>query len=506
MTRSRPSERAIVLTPRLLWAFASIAAIISGSLGPWITFAAISLSGTGDGRDGTVTLILGIAAAVLVVIERGRVVVGLLAVAALAIAVIDGSQVLRSREETILGSIEIGWGLVVLALGAASLLVWAITEYTRGVHGSRQVWAFGGIAVALVATTAVLAASGRFDTFDDERDQTGAPEPAAAESKPKETCDGLGINREERNEGDCVDENGWRARVVNDSTDLRLDDITVRVADVAIVGSLRDIAGDPVRPDGRFVNVKLEVRNTTNAPLDVTSGSFILSAGGTVNEPDTDALLDDQLASDRIGPGLSSTGNVVFDVSEKAANAIATDANLLVFQPSDTGAPDEPEQRVGFIRLYTRTEAKPSTAAPAGTATSPDAGVDQTGGASSGATGTFSRQEALQSPSGRIKCAILRNAENDNRVECTMDENPTASGETTWWRLDESGPAVKFRQTIFQGEAHKMPYGDTYYLYGGTPKLQGDNSVLRCKMRETGLVCRNAEHGFRLAAGTHQTF
>jgi hypothetical protein len=38
-----------------------------------------------------------------------------------------------------------------------------------------------------------------------------------------------------------------------------------------------------------------------------------------------------------------------------------------------------------------------------------------------------------------------------------MDEAPTASGETNWWRLDDTGPATRFRRTVFQGEANEMP-------------------------------------------------
>jgi hypothetical protein len=507
MTSDPSRDRAIVLTPRLLWAFGSIAAIIAGSLGPWITLGAISVSGTGDGRDGTITLIVGIAAAVLVVIERGRVAVGVLAAISLAVAVIDGIQVLRSREETLLGSIEIGWGLIVLALGAAGLLAWAITEYARA-GASRRVrsWAWSGIAVALIGTTAALAASGRFDAVDQGDDGTASSESVVAKPKPKPkaTCDALGINAAKRQEGDCVAENGWPVRVVNDDSELRLDSIAVRLVDINVADSLRDITGDAVQPDGQFVKLKLEVRNDTNSPIDVSSDSFVLSAAETTNEPDTDAILDDALGGESIGPGLAATGYLVFDVAPKAATAIATDANLVVFDPADEGAPQEPSKRVGFIRIYTRPDAGRSGASESsGVGVAPDAGVDQTAAAEDG---SYSYQEAIRSPSGRIKCAISRGPDG-HRVECTMDEAPTASGETNWWRLDDTGSATRFRRTVFQGEANEMPYGKTYYFYGGTAKLQGDDTILRCTMRESGITCQNREgHGFKLAAGVHETF
>jgi hypothetical protein len=486
------SERGIVLSPRLLWAFGSIAAIVAGSLGPWITLGAISVSGTGDGRDGAITLVLGIAAAILVVVERGRVAIGVLAGISLAIAVIDGTQVLRSREDTIVGSIEIGWGLIVLALGAAGLLAWAITEYGRaGANRRFRAWALSGIAVALIGTTAVLAASGRFDSLEEGAGETAAAGPAAAKPKPKATCDALGINAEKRNEGDCIAENGWRVRVADGDSELRLDSIAVRLVDVEVADSLRDLTGDSVRPDGRFVKLKVQIRNNATSPVDVFSSSFLLTAANTTNEPDTDAILDDALGGESIGPGLQQTGRIIFDVSPKAAEALATDANLVIFDPGDDGAPQEPDKRVGFIRLYTHSGKTDSSTTP-GTSNSDD--------------GSYSYQEAIRSPSGRIKCAVSRGS-GGHRVECTMDENPTDSGETTWWRLDETGDVERFRQTVFQGEAEEMPYGETYYFYGGTAKVQGDDTNLRCTMRETGITCQNRDgHGFKLASGVHETF
>ena len=44
-----------------------------------------------------------------------------------------------------------------------------------------------------------------------------------------------------------------------------------------------------------------------------------------------------------------------------------------------------------------------------------------------------------------------------------------------------------------------MTYGMTYYFYGGTSKLQGDDTTLRCTMRDSGITCRNRDrHGFKL--------
>lgn len=135
-------------------------------------------------------------------------------------------------------------------------------------------------------------------------------------------------------------------------------------------------------------------------------------------------------------------------------------------------------------------------------------GGSATADAPSAATGEdfYSREQAIRSPSGRIKCSIERGSRG-HRVACTMDESPTASGETAWWRLDETGPVVRFRLTVFQGEAEEMPYGTTYYFSGGASKLERDDSAVHCTMRKTGITCRNRdEHGFRLALGVHDTF
>jgi hypothetical protein len=185
-----------------------------------------------------------------------------------------------------------------------------------------------------------------------------------------------------------------------------------------------------------------------NSPIDVSSDSFVLSAAETTNEPDTDAILDDALGGESIAPGLASTGYLVFDVAPKAATAIATDANLVVFDPADEGAPQDPDKRVGFIRRYTRPDAgRFGASESSGAGVAPDAGVDQTAAAEDG---SYSYQEAIRSPSGRIKCAISRGPDG-HRVECTMDEAPTASGETNWLRLDDTGPATRFAALCSKG-------------------------------------------------------
>lgn len=66
-------------------------------------------------------------------------------------------------------SVNPGWGLIVLNLGAASLLVWGVLEIVQGKASRRGIVLVSGTVamVAIVATAAILAASGRFEDPND---------------------------------------------------------------------------------------------------------------------------------------------------------------------------------------------------------------------------------------------------------------------------------------------------------------------------------------------------
>jgi len=46
--------------------------------------------------------------------------------------------------------------------------------------------------------------------------------------------------------------------------------------------------------------------------------------------------------------------------------------------------------------------------------------------------------------------------------------------------------------------------GQTLYLYGGTAKLQGDDSVLRCRFTRSSVRCTNRD-GYAIAVGRSGT-
>lgn len=108
--------------PMLLWGLGSALLIALGSLGTWATVGPISLSGTDDGRDGILTLILALVALVPMLIGKARPVVGVLAVICLGIGIYDTVDV--SSIETPIWDASPGWGLYLVDVAAASLLAW----------------------------------------------------------------------------------------------------------------------------------------------------------------------------------------------------------------------------------------------------------------------------------------------------------------------------------------------------------------------------------------------
>lgn len=107
---------------KLLWGIGSAIAIAIGSLGPWVSVGPFSFSGVGDGRDGAITIVIALLALVPIALRRWRPVVGVLAAICLLIGVIDTVDV--SSYDEMGFSASVGWGLILVDVGAASLLAW----------------------------------------------------------------------------------------------------------------------------------------------------------------------------------------------------------------------------------------------------------------------------------------------------------------------------------------------------------------------------------------------
>jgi len=125
--------------PNLVAALIASIGIAVGSIGPWIAFMGMSRNAIGIGRDGTITLILGIIAALALfallnfgrtqVRSRRMVVLGMVAgvagAVAFVIALLSALDV-SSRENEFMGRTigpEIGWGLWMILIGGPVLAV-----------------------------------------------------------------------------------------------------------------------------------------------------------------------------------------------------------------------------------------------------------------------------------------------------------------------------------------------------------------------------------------------
>lgn len=116
--------RRAAIDAKLAWGIASAVLIAVGSLGTWVTVGPISLSGTGDGRDGIITLVLALIALVPLALRRVRPLVGVIAAAVLLIGVIDTIDV--SSNDIPLFTASVGWGLWLVDAAAVSLLLWTL--------------------------------------------------------------------------------------------------------------------------------------------------------------------------------------------------------------------------------------------------------------------------------------------------------------------------------------------------------------------------------------------
>jgi hypothetical protein len=103
--------------------------------------------------------------------------------------------------------------------------------------------------------------------------------------------------------------------------------------------------------------------------------------------------------------------------------------------------------------------------------------------------------EGYHDPGKRIGCVMMRSASNAHSVRCgargsskglILSANGSARKVSWHW------PASSLGQLFFT-----VTYGTTYYLVGGTAKLDGTNKDLRCRWSKAPSVrvkCSNANH------------
>jgi hypothetical protein len=101
--------------------------------------------------------------------------------------------------------------------------------------------------------------------------------------------------------------------------------------------------------------------------------------------------------------------------------------------------------------------------------------------------------EGYRAPDNQVGCVMYQGFNDDgNAVKCGRRGSskglllpPAGAARTQKWRW----PARQLGDLFFTAT-----YGQTLYLYGGTAKLQGDDSVLRCRFRRgNGVRCDNGD-------------
>jgi hypothetical protein len=103
--------------------------------------------------------------------------------------------------------------------------------------------------------------------------------------------------------------------------------------------------------------------------------------------------------------------------------------------------------------------------------------------------------EGYHDRGGRIGCVMFQNYDrHGNAVKCGRRGRPGGV------LLTSAGPSRRAAWTWparrLGGRFFTAAYGVTYYLYGGTAKLQGDSSILRCVFRRRPSVrvrCTNGD-------------
>jgi hypothetical protein len=287
------------------------------------------------------------------------------------VGVADASLVYRVDDNEFF-SLSLGWGLVLVVVAGVSLAAWGIATVSISPRQQRVLSA-AAVTIALLGSVVLVVALGRLDDPNDGDTASVAPDfstssttteapPTTTEAPPTTTspvvpatdCESLGINRVARKEGACTD-GELKLRVVERTTPLQLDEISIRNVSYELVREIPSTLGEAERPAGRFVKVTFTVRNKTTSPIALEMERFGLQANGASYNTDFDAMNvpGDSCVweSEELGPDLARTCWIAFDLSARNARKVKDDGMLVVVQPSEDDI-ENPTSRVGFIRLY----------------------------------------------------------------------------------------------------------------------------------------------------------
>lgn len=187
-----------------------------------------------------------------------------------------------------------------------------------------------------------------------------SPATTPASTTPKRgasaQCFDQGIHIPKGGEGACLIKQR-KVWIADMGTTARLNRLSVRLDRIEQASSVNATIAT-ARPDGVFVVAHLSVTNNTHAPLSLTPDMFALWAGRDLNAPSENKdlyALDDLLNQSTfgtIGPDITRTGRVIFDISPRNAQRLKTTGAIWVGQPASSGDEVDQSARVAILRTH----------------------------------------------------------------------------------------------------------------------------------------------------------
>jgi hypothetical protein len=195
---------------------------------------------------------------------------------------------------------------------------------------------------------------GRFKRLDTILSKLGETPAQARAALPAgdQPCAARGIGAARGPEGTCRSTDGATVTVVDRGHRLRLPDSTVRVLGEKTGSVLvpRSPFGSFHRAKGRFVYLRVGVRNTGDNPLDGLYEARLLLDGRTYDQDVGNGALVTPLDAFPLQPGEYTNAGLLFDVPRSVARA-ALRRGVLVFPADMESSTVDDASQLGEIRL-----------------------------------------------------------------------------------------------------------------------------------------------------------
>jgi hypothetical protein len=215
--------------------------------------------------------------------------------------------------------------------------------------------ACGGTTTKTIVQTVTVAAEPEASTVATEPE----PEPTATtEAVDEPDANDCAVLNEDGSEGRCMGD-GQRYAVVNRGSELRLKTVAVRVDGISFSDTVSsDISSETA--SGTYATITLTVRNRSNSPQSFANGftqqtMLMIGARQFTQDFDVENGSDQQSFSwqgEKLQPGATQTGHIVFDVPRKAVRRIASEGQLVVVDFGVDMTYDDAAREIGVIRLW----------------------------------------------------------------------------------------------------------------------------------------------------------